>query len=330
MGCFFSGAIALFVLPLHLALAGAPPAAAVLVIGWMLSQWPIALYLSRSGNFERALTLSAGSFALFTASICALTGGVGSFAVMWLAIPCLEAAFAARRKTALVVTGLCGALYLALLMLPNSFPADMIVPASVTVAASLGALIYTGGLVLRIVADRKRLRALHTASAEEFQTLNRAMSGIVCKVQTSGEIQLLAGPARQLFGTAFAAAGPDWIFARLHVTDRPLYLTRLSEARFSGMVSKQEVLIRTCAEDGEDVNSIQFSRMMVKFTPLDGSGAGAGKDAEGRPVLVALDPVHEPMQDLQAHTADIERIPSDTKPLPIRDDWQHEPLMKSA
>ncbi|WP_420414645.1 hypothetical protein [Roseibium sp.] len=330
LGCFFSGAIALLVLPLHLALAGAPPAAAVLMITWMLSQWPLALYLSRSGNLERAITLSAGLFAVFTAAICALTGGASSFAVIWLLIPCLEAAFASRRRTAMVVTGFCGVLYLSLLAFSGSFSSMMGVLSSVEPVAVLGALIYAGTLVVRLIGDRQRSRILHRVSLDDFQTLNQTLSGIVCKVQTSGEVRLLAGPARQLFGAAFASAGPDWIFARLHVTDRPLYLTRLSEARHKGLVSNLEVLIRTCPEDGEEPNGIQYSKMAVRLAPLGDLGRGSQCKAEGRSVLIALDPIKDADQILPTNAADVARISAGNELQPAEDAWQPETLMKSA
>ena len=87
MSCLLSGTVALFILPLHLALAGPPHVATLLVLAWMLCQWPIAHYLSRTGAMNTTIALSSGLFASFVAAVCLMTGGESSFALLWLLIP---------------------------------------------------------------------------------------------------------------------------------------------------------------------------------------------------------------------------------------------------
>jgi cell cycle sensor histidine kinase DivJ len=291
VGCFFSGAVALFVLPLHLALAGAPHSAAVLMLAWMLGQWPLALYLSRSGNLERAITISSVLFAVFTGVICALTGGAQSFAVIWLLIPCLEAAFAGQRRTAVITTGFCAAVYVGLFFLPAGGPIAFGLPAALDPVATLAAVLYAGLLACRLISDRSRTKTLIKNATEDFQTMGQAVSGVVCEVQSNGDMRLLGGPARRLFGPAFASNGPDWIFTRLHVTDRPAYLTRLSEARHDGLASELVLRVRRFHEHMEENGAPNFTAMTVRLIPAQAFRAGARDQCETQPVLVAIDPV---------------------------------------
>ncbi|CAN0603064.1 unnamed protein product, partial [Ectocarpus sp. 12 AP-2014] len=64
-GCLGGGAIALLILPLHLALIGPTSLPVALVLAWMLGQWPLAMYLSQTGNLERAHAFSAALFGIF-------------------------------------------------------------------------------------------------------------------------------------------------------------------------------------------------------------------------------------------------------------------------
>lgn len=291
VGCFISGAVALFVLPLHLALAGAPHSAAVLMLAWMLGQWPLALYLSRSGNLERAITISSALFAAFTGVICALTGGAQSFAVIWLLIPCVEAAIAGQRRTAVITTGFCAAVYAGLIFLPVAGSIGFSLPAALDPVATLGAILYAGLLACRLISDRSRTRVLIKSATEDFQTMGQAVSGVVCEVQPDGDMRLLGGPARRLFGPAFASSGSDWIFARLHVTDRPVYLTRLSEARHDGLASELVLRVRTFHEHMEENGAPNFKAMTVRLIPAQVFRAGSRDQTETQPVLVAIDPV---------------------------------------
>lgn len=331
LGCFFSGAIALLVLPLHLALAGAPHAAVVLMLAWMLSQWPLAMYLSRSGNLEQVLTVSAGLFATFTAGICALTGGADSFAVIWLVIPVFEAAFASRRKTALTVGGLCVALYLGLLVLSVPGASTMMLPKAVEPLVALGAIFYAGTLALRVIGDRKRTQALLKTSSDDYQALNQTLSSVVCEIRANGEMRQLGGPVRRLFGAAYGSAGQDWIFARLHVADRPLYLTRLSEARHNGLETVMQVRIQTCAEDGERSDAGHYSWMTIKMVPGSGNPSLAPAEGEGRPVVISLEPaICNQDRDEDGISAGVEKLDPGTRMQPDTEDWHPETLMRSA
>ncbi|ASP33302.1 hypothetical protein [Labrenzia sp. VG12] len=244
---FVSGGAALFVLPLHLALAGPPHAAVLLVLAWMLGQWPLALYLSRSGALNRAITLSSTLFACFIAAMCVLTGGMSSFALIWLLMPLMETAFATDRKVPFAVGALCGALLAAIAFLPMP-DYQIVVPATgMALYATLGALLYAGVLSLRLTLDRMLAQKVVQRTQCDRELIAQGTRDVVCEVAADGTLRLLGGSVSTLVGPLPLADGEDWLFPRLHVADRPLYLTRLSEARHSGKAQRLDVRFRVGA-----------------------------------------------------------------------------------
>src|ERR1043166_4534405 len=108
------GLAALTALPAHLAINGVPGPLEVFIYAWFAAPLVIACYLSRTGRYERAQIMSSAALAVLVATIGAATGGVTSFAAVWLVIIPVEAARAASRRAVIVasVFALCGAAFL--------------------------------------------------------------------------------------------------------------------------------------------------------------------------------------------------------------------------
>ncbi len=270
-----SGAAALFVLPLHLALAGPPHVAEILVLAWMLSQWPLALYLSQSGKLNRVIAVSSSLFACTVAAICILTGGEASFAAIWLLIPLLEAAFSTSRKTPILVAALCGVLLAAITFLPLPQLQFEPLPLVAHFIAVLAALIYAGLLAYRLSGDRKRARDAVVASENRRQLMSQSASEVFCELDPGGRIRVLGGPVKQIFGCLPAAGGEDWLFQRLHVAERPLYLTKLSDVRHSGAPAVFDARVRVGASTPGETGQAEYRQLQlhIKLQGHEGSHA---------------------------------------------------------
>ena len=263
-GCFAAGAAALIVLPLHLALAGPPHAATLLALAWMICQWPLALYASQSGKLDRAIAVSACLFALFVAAVCLVTGGANSFALLWLLVPPMEAALSTSRRTVAAVTALCSALLVALTLLP--LPAGMgLAPVSgAGFIATLAAIAYVGMLSLRISLDRKRAQTAVVVSERRRQLISQCVADAYFELQADGSLRHMCGPVKQLLGHV-PAEGGDWLFARLHVADRPLYLTHLSDIRAGGRTQNFDVRLRIGASRPGEAGQAEYRRFSVQL-----------------------------------------------------------------
>ncbi len=262
-----AGTSALVVLPLHLALAGPPHVVVTLMLSWLLSQWPLALYLSRSGALDRTIGLSASLFAGFVAAICVLTGGSTSFAFLWLLVPPVEAAFSTSRKTTYAVILLCAGLMIAVSVAPGTLAGIAPLPAGVTLLAGVAAILYVGLLAIRISTDRKHARSLMKASEGRRQLINQSVSEVFCELKPDGGLSVMGGPVKELLGITSGFNSDSWLFSRLHVADRPLYLTKLSEARNDSEVASFDVRLRVGASSPGETGQAEYRKLSLKLRP---------------------------------------------------------------
>ena len=97
-------ALALF--PPYLLARGAPSGLELLVLGWLVAPILIAYFLSRTGRYESAHALSALALTGLVTMVSALSGGIESFAAIWLVVVPLEAALSASRRIVAVASTL--------------------------------------------------------------------------------------------------------------------------------------------------------------------------------------------------------------------------------
>lgn len=305
LGCFLTGAAAFFVLPLHLALAGPPHVVVTLVLAWMLSQWPLAHYLSQSGQLDRAIGISASSFAVFVAAICFLTGGADSFAVLWLLVPPVEAAFATNRRTSIFISVLTLGLFILLLAGPTAGPFLYAVPVGVKLVSGLVVLAYVGLLCCRLIADRSRAKALFSQSTKTTDHLAQTISDVVCEISATGSIRILGGPLHQLLGAQAQNLDADWVFERMQVADRPLYLCNLAETRTSGASFRFNVRMRTGANRPGDTGAAEYALVEMWLRPLRGSKLASG---DQQPVVLSLRPAAAHVENASSGPAEPSRV----------------------
>lgn len=236
-------------LPLHLAFAGAPGFAVILLMAFMLSQWPLAMVLSQTGRLDLAYGLSALVFAGFLTGFAAVSGGPASAALFWLVLVPLEAAQAACRRmvslSALVCLGAVALLFM--VPLPEPMPGSL-APLTVVLAAC-GAAVYAAVLAGRLVSDVRRSRKVMEERHGAAQLLSAHSNEAVLVYRPDGSMGLLGGsldpmldvPARQLKG--------DWLLQRLHVTDRPAYLMALADVRETGGPKVMNLRLRRGASE---------------------------------------------------------------------------------
>ncbi|WP_417667398.1 ATP-binding protein [Roseibium sp.] len=258
LGCFGSGAAALLVLPLHLAFVGPTTLPVALALSWMLGQLPLALYLSQTGKLAEAHAMSAALFALFIGGMCLLTGGLTSFALIWLAVVPMEAALSGSRKVVIAAAGLAGLVLAALAGLSPVVESYAAPFSFATFFAALAACIYMAVVAWRLVLDQKRARAALRDSDARLRVLNDASAGVLCSVDNDGGIKVQGGALETILGIAPRQARGDWLFQRVHVGDRPLYLTTLAEVRCGGAVAPVEIRLRKGANVPGDEGEAEF------------------------------------------------------------------------
>jgi len=109
--------VALAAFPIYLAMRGAPTALEVAAFAWLIAPILLSWFLSRTGRYEGAHILSALALAGLVMMVAITTGGIESFAAVWLIVVPLEAALSASRRVVAFASALalaCVAVLIAL------------------------------------------------------------------------------------------------------------------------------------------------------------------------------------------------------------------------
>jgi two-component system, cell cycle sensor histidine kinase DivJ len=226
------GLLALCVFPVYLVVSGKPSLLGAVAFLWFLSPIAIAIFLSRTGKFAAAHLISAANFAGLVTYSAWLTGGIQSYLIPWMAIVPLEAALAADRRVVawaagvaaigLVVLVAAGALgYVA----PDSPPLS---PALLGLFGALSATAYAAGLAVTIQLVHKRSENAVRLGEERYRLLAENATDMITRHDEKGRVAFASFAAQQLLGEAPGRLHGDGLFERVHVADRPAYLTALS------------------------------------------------------------------------------------------------------
>jgi two-component system, cell cycle sensor histidine kinase DivJ len=257
---------ALAALPVYFVIRGVPTASEMLIVAWLLAPILSAYLLSRTGNYASAQVLSSVSLIGVIAAVTALTGGrVSPLAAIWLAVVPLEAALSASRRVVAIVSTMalsaCG-----LLMFFSLMPAIPGSPSEVILAA-IG-IVLTVLYTTRVAFSVERLigMSLRMLSVEEgnYQLLARNMTDVVTRHGRSGAILFASPTTESVFGIAPSELSGHGLFDRIHVLDRPAYLTALAEAVLGADRSVQFRVRRDHVE-----GSPQFIWIEMRCRPLN-------------------------------------------------------------
>src|ERR1700760_2032210 len=112
------GSLAAFAaFPAYLAMRGAPTALEVAAFAWLVAPILLSWFLSHTGRYEGAHILSSLAMAGLVMMVAMGTGGIASFAAIWLVVVPLEASLSASRRAVAFASALalaCASLLIAL------------------------------------------------------------------------------------------------------------------------------------------------------------------------------------------------------------------------
>jgi cell cycle sensor histidine kinase DivJ len=213
-------------LPMYIVLRGIPTTLEVGIFAWFAVPILIACYLSRTGHYERAHLLSSLSVTVLVIPVAVCTGGITSFAAIWLALVPLEAAFSASRRVITLATifALIAVAILTALGVMHVLPQSMIEPryhGTLVAFAILVATAYGAGLALGIT--------LHAAD-NHYRLLAASTTDVIIRHDQNGSVLSVSPSAEMLVGATANVLLGNGLFDRVHVADRPAYLTAIADA----------------------------------------------------------------------------------------------------
>lgn len=241
------GGIALCVFPIYLALVGRPSLLGAIAFLWLLSPIAIAVLVSRTGRLATAQLISGVNFAGLVTYCAWATGGLVSGLLPWLVVVPLEAALATDRRTvvwsaAAAGLGLC---VLAVLTGLGLVPAlYALSPAVFVFIGAASAMAYAAGLVAIVQLVHAQSEGAVRASEERYQLLAEATNDLVTRHDDKGRVVFASAAAQRLLGEPTRRLLGDGLFERVHVSDRPAYLTTLSRCRANSESLSVEFRVR--------------------------------------------------------------------------------------
>lgn len=269
----FVGLSALAVFPVYLAWRGVPGPLEVFALGWMLTPLLLVWYLSKSGEYERAHLLSACALAILVALIGAVTGGLASFAAPWIVVIALEASLSASRR--LIAATIAIAIFTAAalwIMVPEPGSAAF-TNGWLSVAGVASAAFYAGGIALANSSFMRDGHLAKLASEARYKLLAQNMSDVIARHGRDGAITFISPAAEQLTGLPAADLLGHRLFDRVHLADRPAFLTALSDAARSSVPVSLE--FRLQREAREHRGAPEFIWVEMRSHAID-SDARAG------------------------------------------------------
>ena len=269
--------IAIAAFPVYLVMRGVPGTLEVLLLGWLVLPILTAYFLSRTGDYEGAHLLSVLSWIGLILLLACATGGISSFAAIWLVIVPIEAAFSLSRRVVVIASMLAFTVAIALLALTTfgMFPAMAgIDPATLAAFGIITALLYAGSLASGVVSLAQASSSLLNAEEDRYRLLARNMTDVITRHGRNGAVLFVSPAAEPLFGDRAGDLLGHGLFDRVHVADRPAYLSALADAAALGAQQSVEFRVKRPLQDGE--HAIEFVWVEMRCRPLEQASDMAG------------------------------------------------------
>jgi two-component system, cell cycle sensor histidine kinase DivJ len=301
---------ALASLPIYLAFRGAPAEIEVAVYAWLIAPILVAYFLSRTGRYESAHVLSSVALAIMVMAVSINTGGISSFAAVWLVVVPLEAALSASRRVVgfAVVLALGCAAILVLMGLIDALPVSKVQPQNSMAFEAVGiasATLFAAVLAFGAESLARTSSKLLMVEEERFRLLALNMSDVISRHRRNGAVQFISPAAESLLGVPLARLFGHGLFDRVHVADRPAYLTTLSEAARGGEARSVEFRIRRDTPRSGERSGVDFIWVEMRCRPLERSQTSSA-DHEGEVVAVMRDVTERKHQEQALQDARVE------------------------
>ena len=280
--------VALASFPVYLMVRGAPTVLELMEFAWLVAPILIAYFLSRTGRYESAHVLSALALTGLVTVVAVSTGGISSFAAIWLVVVPLEASLSASRRVVAIAStfALAAAGLLVLVSALNLLPAPA--PGGHAALAALGivsAALYAAGLALGAETLSRTSFWLLYAEEDRYRLLAGNMTDVITRHGRDGAVLFVSPVAQSLFGCGVAELHGQGLFNRVHVADRPAYLRALGDTAALGESCSAEFRVRCDAADAGGRATAQFVWIEMRCRPLEQAAVEGGNRREVVAVL---------------------------------------------
>ncbi|MGV8839524.1 MAG: ATP-binding protein [Bauldia sp.] len=235
--------------PVWVALGGPGGVFAAIGFFWALAPFPLALALGRARPASADLVLAAALGGI-VAWLAAMTGGLASPFLAWLVLVPLAAGPLHARRTlfgAAVVVTVSLAFVAAIELAAPAFVPDQAVPGAVAALVHVAFL----AVAMLLVAPALRVRSTPRRADDHVHRMiaDNAID-LVTRHGAGAAIDFASPSSEALFGIRPADLAGDGLFRRVNVSDRPKYLSAISDVLAGRGKATIEFRLRRPAPDG--------------------------------------------------------------------------------
>jgi cell cycle sensor histidine kinase DivJ len=313
--------------PAYLIACGAPNALELIVFAWLVVPILTAYFLSRTGRYESAHGLSSLALTGLVTTVAALTGGITSFATIWLVVVPLEASLSASRRVVAVAStfaiAAAGVLLLAseLDVLPA---AHLGAPIAFATVGIVSAVLYAAGIALGAEALARTSFWLLYAEEDRYRLLARNMTDVITRHGRDGGVLFVSPAAQSLFGCGIAELHGQGLFGRVHVADRPAYLKALGDTAALGESKSVEFRVRCDGAELPAGPAGHFVWIEMRCRPLEQPTPEGGTHRRREIVAVLRDVTERKRQEQALEDARTEAERADAAKGRFLDTMSHE------
>ena len=289
--------------PVYLAMRGAPSVLDVAAFAWLIAPILLSWFLSRTGRYEGACLLSSLAFAGLVMTLSLMTGGIGSFAAIWLVVVPLEAAFSASRRvvafaSAFALSCVCLLILLGQFQLLPPAEVDPDQRAILTAFGVASATLYAAGLAFGADLLARASAAQLYLEEDRYRLLAQNMGDVISRHHPNGAVGFISPAAETLLGVPVSKLIGHGLFDRVHVADRPAYLTALSDAARDGEARSVEFRLKRDVRDRDGLQGSQadFIWVEMRCRPLE-PARQAATSPEAQVVAVLRDVTDRKIQE---------------------------------
>jgi cell cycle sensor histidine kinase DivJ len=196
----------------------------------------------------------------------------------------LEAALAADRRIVAWASGVAGLELIALAALRwlgYGYAAEPMTlsPMLLAFIGSLSAMAYAAALAMMIQSVYRRSETTLGAGEERYRLLAEHATDLITRHDEKGRVMFASPAAQQLFGEPAQKIAGDGLFERVHVADRPAYMTALSHA----LANNEPMAVEFRVRRASGAEAPRYVWVEMRCRPI--APAGEGTD---RPGVVAV------------------------------------------
>jgi cell cycle sensor histidine kinase DivJ len=164
------------------------------------------------------------------------------------------------------------------------------------------ATLYAAGLAFGAESLARTSVALLYVEEDRYRLLARNMSDVISRHRRNGAVKFISPAVEAMLGTQLTRLLGHGLFDRVHVADRPAYLTALSDAARGGEARSVEFRVRRDGARGAN-QSVDFIWVEMRCRPLEpASEATASSEAE---VVAVMRDITD--RKIQEHALDMAR-----------------------